>query len=299
MDLESFSSAVRFKFFAPDVLPTREELARMAADGVPIDIPNTMLPVEDKHLTDELAALCSMPRMSTFAIGALINHAVRQMPAGTAFLNIGLWCGFTFLSGMIRNPDKRCIGVDNFSQFSFDAVRRSSDARKGEPSVAQQRPALTGPGRELLIELATLLREEVIGNRVSEETAARFPGLNGPREVFLALFGAVKSARHTFHEMDYREYFARVHREPIGLYLYDAGHSYEDQLEGLRLAEPFFADGCIVLVDDTNAPDPRNATLDFVSGKAANRYRLLFDQRTASNGHPTWWNGLMAFQQIA
>lgn len=298
MDVASFASAVRFKFFAPDALPTREELVAMAAQGVPIDIPNTMLPVADAALTNELAALCSMPRMSTFAIGALINHAVRQMAPGTAFLNIGLWCGFTLLSGMIRNADKRCIGVDNFSEFSFDAARKQSQAPHAEAAPIAQRPALTGPGRELLIELATLLVTEVIGDRLDERTAARFPGLNGPREVFQALFDAVKSPQHTFHEMDYREYFARVHREPIGLYLYDAGHAYDDQLEGLRLAEPFFADGCIVLVDDTNAPAPRDATLHFVDHEARFEYRLLFDHRTVANGHPTWWNGLMAFQRV-
>ena len=32
-------------------------------------------------------------------------------------MNVGVWNGFTFLSGVAHNPDKICIGVDNFSQF--------------------------------------------------------------------------------------------------------------------------------------------------------------------------------------
>jgi hypothetical protein len=33
------------------------------------------------------------------------------------FINVGVWHGFTLLSGMTGNPDKLCIGVDNFSEF--------------------------------------------------------------------------------------------------------------------------------------------------------------------------------------
>ena len=65
---------------------------------------------------------------------------------------------------------------------------------------------------------------------------------NGPRTVspdgaFLRRFQQLKSDRHEFHGMGYEEYFARVHRSPIGFYLYDADHSYEHQLLNLRLAE--------------------------------------------------------------
>jgi hypothetical protein len=59
--------------------------------------------------------------MSTFAIGAMINEGVARMPDGCCFLNIGVWHGFTFLAGLVNNPHKRCIGVDNFSEY--DAPR--------------------------------------------------------------------------------------------------------------------------------------------------------------------------------
>src|SRR5262249_18260628 len=95
-----------------------------------------------------------------------------------------------------------------------------------------------------------------------------------------------------FHEMDYERYFAEVHRGPIGFYIYDGEHSYANQLKGLELAEPFFADGCVILVDDTNTEEPRRATLDFVAARPG-RYRILFDRTTPANQHPTFWNGVM------
>jgi hypothetical protein len=156
------------------------------------------------------------------------------MPAGTAFVNVGVWHGFTFLSGAANNPERRCVCIDNFSQFG------------------------------------------------------------GPRAEFLARFQAHGSGRHEFHEMDYEVYFAREHRGPIGFYIYDGEHSYRSQLRGLEAAEPFFADDCVVLVDDTNEPEPREATLDFIHRRGGH-YRLLFDLRTGSNCHPTLWNGVMAF----
>src|SRR3954453_19391351 len=77
--------------------------------------------------------------------------------------------------------------------------------------------------------------------------------------------------------------------------MYDGDHSYEHQLEGLRVAEPFFAPGCLVLVDDTNREEPHRATLDFIASSERD-YRLLLDCRTADSAHPTFWDGLMVLE---
>jgi hypothetical protein len=95
--------------------------------------------------------------------------------------------------------------------------------------------------------------------------------------------------------MDYRDYFSNVHSEPIGVYFYDGEHSYKNQWRGLEIAEPYFTDDCIVLVDDTTWEDPHKATLDFIEASERD-YTLFFDERTAGNGHPTLWNGLMVAQ---
>lgn len=87
--------------------------------GIPstVDIRNTILPFKDKETKEALHEICAIPRMSTFAIGAVINLIVSNMPDNTAFVNIGVWYGYSFLCGLVDNPDKKCIGVDNFSEF--------------------------------------------------------------------------------------------------------------------------------------------------------------------------------------
>jgi hypothetical protein len=174
--------------------------------------------------------------MSTFAIGAIINRAVAQMSAGHAYLNIGVWNGFTLLAGMARNSDKTCIGVDRFS-------------RK-----------------------------------------------HSPRSSFLKRFERARGPSHVFYEADFREYLALTHKQPLGLYLFDGPRAYDDQLDGLKLAEPYFARGCVVLVDDTNWPEVREANLDFIKHSSF-EYRMLLDVQTPRTGHPTFWNGVMLFER--
>jgi hypothetical protein len=204
--------------------------------GRSLEILNTRLPEAADEMQERIGHLCGMPRMSTYAIGAMINAGVSRMPAGQAFVNVGVWNGFTLLAGMMRNADKICVGVDNFSEFG------------------------------------------------------------GPREKFMGRFNHFRSHNHFFYDMDYREYFAKVHKGPIGFYIYDGEHSYENQLEGLRAAEPFFADGCIVLVDDTNLKAPRWALDDFVA-QSAGKYRVLLDRKTHGNLHPTLWNGVIILEK--
>ncbi len=217
----------------PNVFRLRALLARLGGN---LETFITRLP--DAGLARRrLAPLLGMPRMSTFAIGAIINRAVDRMSDGQAFVNVGVWHGFSLLAGMAGHQDVRCVGIDNFSEFG------------------------------------------------------------GPREEFLARFRAASGPAHEFHEMDYREYFASVHRGPIGLYIYDGDHAYEHQLRGLEAAEPWLAPGCIVIVDDTNEEAPARATRDFMAARSG-AWKVLCDRRTSGNGHPTLWNGLMVLEKL-
>jgi hypothetical protein len=184
-----------------------------------------------------LRKLCSIPRMSTIAISALINWGVARMPDDQSFVNVGVWHGYTFLSGITSNPRKLAAGIDNFSLFG------------------------------------------------------------GPRDAFNHRFQRHKGPRHTFHEMDYREYFQKVHQGPIGFYIYDGDHSYENQLEGLRIAEPFLAKDALVLIDDTNRTAARQATLDFVSQRKG-CFEVVLNEPTTRNCHPTFWDGIMVLQKV-
>ena len=208
--------------------------------GAPFDAVNTDLgrSAADRAARRNVRGLLGMPRMSTMAIAAVLNKAVTAMPAGQAFVNVGVWNGFTLLAGMAGNPEADCVGIDDFSQFG------------------------------------------------------------GPREAFMGRFEAARSDRHAIFEMDYRDYFARVHDGPIGVYLYDGEHSYDNQMRGLEAAEPFYADGCILVIDDTNLEEPRQATLDFIA-RHEDRYEILADVRTADMRHPTFWDGLLVLRKRA
>lgn len=247
MNYAHFLAGISFRFAGPAV--ARDEdgwyvLRRqngsparwLALPGVPPDLFNAVLPRDEEPIRTRLRSLCCIPKMSTFAIGAIVNQAVAQMPADQAFVNVGVWNGFTFLSGLAGNPDRPCVGIDNFSQFG------------------------------------------------------------GPRDDFLARFQAYRGPRHEFHDLDYADYFTQVHRGPIGVYIYDGEHSYTNQLKGLQTAEPFFSENCIIVVDDTNWIEPWKATFDFVS-QSAHRYRILLDQTTCQNGHPSFWNGVLVLQR--
>lgn len=239
VDYAEYVTGIGFNFIGPEtpVLADYDALARaFAAQGTFVDVANTRLPCDEEATKARLQEICAVPRTSTFAVAAIIDRGVALMDEAAAFVNVGVRHGFTLLTGMVGNPDKRCIGVDNFSQH------------------------------------------------------------DSSRAAFYDRFRLLRSPRHTFFDVDYREYFADVHQGPIGFYLYDGDHGYEDQRLGLELAEPFFADGCLVLVDDTNEPEPRQATLDFID-RSSWTWRILLDRRTCATAHPTWWNGVMLLQR--
>lgn len=201
-----------------------------------LETTNVYLP--SKIMEDELIDICSIPKMSTFAIGALINKAVSEIPEDQCFVNVGVWHGFTLLAGMIGNHEKKCIGIDNFSEFG------------------------------------------------------------GPRLEFRKRYLEARSENHQFYELDYRQYFQSVHKSEnkIGFYIYDGAHDYENQLLGLTIAEPFLADDAMIMVDDTNWPDPYNATKEFME-KSKHNWEIILDEKTSENGHPTWWNGIMIIKK--
>lgn len=83
---------------------------------------NTVMPVSPTMLT-ELQMLGALPRMSTLALGAMIQLIVSKMPADQMYVNVGFWHGFSLFAGMLENPTKQCIGIDNFSQFGDPQLR--------------------------------------------------------------------------------------------------------------------------------------------------------------------------------
>lgn len=235
MSLEGYARAIRFRLVRPGSRVPGRSWVGAVRDlrrwGLDVERWNTVLPESDEAWVPTLTDLGAVPKMSTFAIGAVVARGVREMPPDAAYLNIGVWHGYTLLSGMAAGPDRTCVGVDDFSEYG------------------------------------------------------------GPEAAFRGRFAALATESHRFHSMDFRRYLAEVHQGPVGLYYYDGPNSYEDELDGLRMAEPFLVEGSWILLDDTNWEGRRRAFQDFVAS-SPNRWEVVFDQRTAYNKHLTFWNGL-------
>ena len=76
----------------------------------------------------------------------------------------------------------------------------------------------------------------------------------------------------------------------VGVWYYDASHSFEAQVEGLRLAEPLLAPGALVIVDDTDWDDVSRALDAYLAEQPRARRILTVDGST--RGAPQWWEGM-------
>ncbi len=76
----------------------------------------------------------------------------------------------------------------------------------------------------------------------------------------------------------------------VGVWYYDAAHSYEAQLEGLRIAEPLLVPGALVIVDDTDWDDVDRAMDDYLAEQPRAQRILTIDGK--SRGTPQWWEGM-------
>jgi predicted O-methyltransferase YrrM len=80
----------------------------------------------------------------------------------------------------------------------------------------------------------------------------------------------------------------------IGVWYYDASHSYEAQLEGLRIAEPLLAPGALVVVDDTDWDDVARAMDDYVAEQPRARRLVTLDGK--DRDAPQWWEGMQVLR---
>ena len=76
----------------------------------------------------------------------------------------------------------------------------------------------------------------------------------------------------------------------VGVWYYDASHSYDAQVEGLRVAEPWLAPGALLVVDDTDWEDVERAVDDYLAAQPRARQILALDGK--DRGAPQWWEGM-------
>jgi predicted O-methyltransferase YrrM len=77
---------------------------------------------------------------------------------------------------------------------------------------------------------------------------------------------------------------------PTGVWYYDAAHSFEAQVEGLRIAEPHLVPGALLIVDDTDWEDVERALDAYLADQPRARRVLTIDGKR--RGAPQWWEGM-------
>ncbi|MBA2642886.1 MAG: class I SAM-dependent methyltransferase [Actinobacteria bacterium] len=77
---------------------------------------------------------------------------------------------------------------------------------------------------------------------------------------------------------------------PVGVWYYDALHTYEAQLEGLRIAEPWLMPGALLIVDDTDWEQVERAMDDYTAAQPRARRILTIEGK--DRGAPQWWEGM-------
>jgi predicted O-methyltransferase YrrM len=76
----------------------------------------------------------------------------------------------------------------------------------------------------------------------------------------------------------------------VGVWYYDAAHSFEAQVEGLRIAEPHLVPGALVIVDDSDWVDVDCAVDAYLAEQPRALRILTIDGST--RGAPHWWEGM-------
>lgn len=76
----------------------------------------------------------------------------------------------------------------------------------------------------------------------------------------------------------------------VSVYYYDNGHEYQQQLDGLRMIEPWLAERALLIVDDTDWERVERATRAYLEQQP--RARLLIWIPGKDNGFPAWWEGV-------
>jgi len=76
----------------------------------------------------------------------------------------------------------------------------------------------------------------------------------------------------------------------VGVWYYDAAHSFEAQVQGLRIAEPLLVPGALVIVDDTDWEDVERAMDAYLAEQPRARRVLTIEGKR--RGAPQWWEGM-------
>lgn len=108
--LNQFLGALQFRHYAPQHPAPAFAGHTLEADNI-ASLAGFETELQTVLQLQYLPAFCSLP------MALLIQALTGALPAGQAYLNIGVWQGYSLLAGMLSHPATPCIGVDNFSEF--------------------------------------------------------------------------------------------------------------------------------------------------------------------------------------
>lgn len=190
--------------------------------------------------------------MSTENIRFLINELLRRMKKNAVYLEIGVYRGCSLLSAALFNSTKKCIGIDNFSQFDHFSIIKE----------------LTGCDPHEKKNNLSILKENV----------KKFQYPNNIQVLKADYKIAIKRL------------FVDDPELKVDFFFYDGEHTYKSQITAMKMAERYLSEKCIILVDDTNIPEIRRANRDFLRRNPD--FKLIKSIRTPRNAFGTWWNGI-------
>lgn len=140
----------------------------------------------------------------------------------------------------------------------------------------------------------------MFGNTCTCTCIDNWSQFGGPKDAFLTHTEAARSNRvdFTFIEQDFRK-VDYVSLGAFNIYLFDGPHEYQDQFDGVTIAQPAIPGDYIQVVDDWNWPQVRQGTIDAI-GSLKLRIVYAIEVRTTQNeSHPQlaqgaasdWHNG--------
>jgi precorrin-6B methylase 2 len=201
--------------------------------------------------------------MSSRKVRILLNEMIKQ---DTRYLEIGVWCGSTFISALYGNSYKSATAIDDFSEFTDESYL--PECKNAEDIMR-------------LAEMTVL--EEIVasGNTLFLKNCAK----NGIEEFNLIesdCFNMTQSNLDSIKDID--------------VYLYDGGHSEEEQRKALTYYIDKLSDVFILIVDDWNFPEAKSGTrlgIEDTNIKIHKKWELHANGNAYSGGGDleNWWNG--------
>jgi hypothetical protein len=143
----------------------------------------------------------------------------------------------------------------------------------------------------------------IFGNDVDAVAIDNWSEFQGPSDQFFRNLAEFKgSARVSFLERDFRKVdYAKLGGifGQFGIYLFDGPHSFEDQYDGIAIAQPAVAARYVQIVDDWNWIQVREGTMKAIADLGLHIEFMAEVRTSTDNNHPVdlshersdWHNG--------